>query len=415
MQLNLNFPLAALALPALIFGCSNLDATDLYPDRVLDAFAQGPQPLPMRVPLVRVSGATAQRMEEFLVPGATPASERLQDRCAAGEDVWQSFPTRYAAVEVLPGSIAVSGEPVASLDGWSLRPEDARGMLILPLYDRMLELADAHKSAAVRGSCWPLFEGRALLVLHPDTPYALTAQVIYSLGQAQFGEMSFAVADPATLQATRLSPPYPPFAPQPAVPAQEPPAAVTEVNAPADLDVLDSPLGGAQPPRRCHDWVMLSLEPSGALQALFEPAPDHPDGAEAKVGPTPIAAAPDGGVDSADLAGWLRARRSTASGAERDAEAFPTVTPGRETSFRTLAEAHAVLARTLETDGLVLAMGGKTLGSSQVERAQPPSMAASPATLLGADKWIAVLRTLLPPIGPRDDECGPKYRWSWPP
>ena len=113
MNRKLSLPLATFFLTVLVCGCSALDGTTFHLDKVLDAIAGGPQPLSVHVPLVPVSGATAQRMEEFLVPGVTPASPQLQERCAAGEDVRHRFPTRYAAVEVRPGSIAVSGEHIA--------------------------------------------------------------------------------------------------------------------------------------------------------------------------------------------------------------------------------------------------------------------------------------------------------------
>ena len=390
MNRKLSLPLAALVLTVLTGGCS-----------VLDAIAEGPKPLSVHVPLVQVSGATAQRMEEFLVPGATPASPRLQDRCAAGEDVRHRFPTRYAAVEVRPGSISVSGEQVASLDGWALRPNEVLGMLILPLYHRMQELADAHKSAATLGRCWPLFEGRVLLLVHPDTPYALTSRVLYSLGQAQFGEMSYAVADPSTLQSARQTPPAPPFTPRPAVLPQGPLASLTAADERSD--------------RRCHDWAMLTLEPQGALMALYEPGPGHPDGDEAKAGPTAIAALPGGGLDRTTLEEWLTARRMTASGARREVEVFPTVAPGLETSFRTLAEMQSTLVSTLGADTVVLSMGGEYPDASQPSPDQAIFNDRGQSSSLGADQWVAVLRSSLPPIGPRDDKCGGRYRWSFPP
>jgi len=171
-----------------------------------------PAPLLYEVPLLQATGSLARDLGDFAtpdVPAAIPgAGEELLERCAAGEEGRSLFDTAWAAVEVGPGTIRVSGEQVLALDGWEPQPSNTRGSLLDPLFDRIRSLAEGHRRAE---PCWSPFEGRALLLVHPETPHPLLVRTLYTLGMAGYRDLYLAVDDAGTLRSPPEWPAGPAF------------------------------------------------------------------------------------------------------------------------------------------------------------------------------------------------------------
>lgn len=88
--------------------------------------------------------------------------------------------------------IMVDGVKVVDVMGSSVGEEYKRGTMISPLFDSLKEKADAAKAIADRSPANP-FTGRILLQVDKDIPFALVREVMYTAGQAQFGEFKFVV------------------------------------------------------------------------------------------------------------------------------------------------------------------------------------------------------------------------------
>lgn len=74
-------------------------------------------------------------------------------------------------------------------------PEDElRGQVISKLYDHLLEKAESAKALAERsGNPENAFKGQLLLQVDRSMPFSVLRQVMYTAGQAQFGEFRFVV------------------------------------------------------------------------------------------------------------------------------------------------------------------------------------------------------------------------------
>jgi biopolymer transport protein ExbD len=117
----------------------------------------------------------------------------------------QKAPEMAVNLIVEKGQLVVDGVPVMPLTsapdednpGQELVvvPEDeVQGQLIGKLYDRLREKADAAKNlAAQSGSSEHEFKGRVLLQVDQDMPFSVLRQVMYTAGQAEFGEFKFVV------------------------------------------------------------------------------------------------------------------------------------------------------------------------------------------------------------------------------
>ncbi len=81
------------------------------------------------------------------------------------------------------------GQELASI------PEDEKkGQMITRLYDRLLEKAEAAKALGeATGSAEHEFKGRILLQCDKTLPFTVVREVMYTAGQAQFGEFKFVV------------------------------------------------------------------------------------------------------------------------------------------------------------------------------------------------------------------------------
>lgn len=74
-------------------------------------------------------------------------------------------------------------------------PEDEKkGQSIDKLYQRLLDKAEAAKALAEQtGSADHAFKGRVLIQCDRELPFAVLREVMYTAGQAQFGEFKFVV------------------------------------------------------------------------------------------------------------------------------------------------------------------------------------------------------------------------------
>jgi biopolymer transport protein ExbD len=93
---------------------------------------------------------------------------------------------------VTKSAITVDGVDVVAVSGGAVDPGQKRGTLISPLFDRLKDLADREKANAERPGYSP-FTGRLLLQIDRDIPFGLVREVMYTAGQAQFGEFKFVV------------------------------------------------------------------------------------------------------------------------------------------------------------------------------------------------------------------------------
>ncbi len=89
-------------------------------------------------------------------------------------------------------SISVDGVKVIDVENSEVAEEYKRGPIISPLYDTLQEKADDAKAVAARNPSQP-FKGRLLLQCDKSTEFSLLREVMYTAGQAQFGEFKFVV------------------------------------------------------------------------------------------------------------------------------------------------------------------------------------------------------------------------------
>jgi len=104
---------------------------------------------------------------------------------------------------VQKGQLLVDGVPVLSMgtetdeEGvvWIMIPEEEkRAQNITKLYDRLLEKAEASKALGEQsGNEDHGFKGRILMQVDRDMPFNVLREVMYTAGQAQFGEFKFIV------------------------------------------------------------------------------------------------------------------------------------------------------------------------------------------------------------------------------
>ena len=117
----------------------------------------------------------------------------------------QKAPEMAVNLVVEKGQLVVDGVPVMPLTtapdednpGQNLVvvPEDElQGQLIGKLYDRLREKADSSKNLASQsGNSDHEFKGRILLQVDKDMPFSVLRTVMYTAGQAEFGEFKFVV------------------------------------------------------------------------------------------------------------------------------------------------------------------------------------------------------------------------------
>lgn len=105
-------------------------------------------------------------------------------------------PEEAVPVAITQRNILVSDKPVAEVTDGKVDPSvkrgGANGYFINPLFDALNNEADKQKRIAKHNSAQQ-FKGLALIIADKKTPYRLLNEVLYTAGQAQFGQFKFAV------------------------------------------------------------------------------------------------------------------------------------------------------------------------------------------------------------------------------
>lgn len=104
--------------------------------------------------------------------------------------------TEALAVQITRADITVDNNRVMSLRNGTVDPSQkqggANGFLITPLHAVMLQHRDRLKLIGSRNPNRP-FRGAVQIIADRRTPFRTLAEVIYTLGQAEFAEMHFVV------------------------------------------------------------------------------------------------------------------------------------------------------------------------------------------------------------------------------
>lgn len=87
-------------------------------------------------------------------------------------------------VTVTADTLLVDGMPVAPLKQGRLDPEDLRGQMITRAYDTLADGAFRDRDLGV-------FDGRIMVFAAPETPWPTLRAVLYTAGQAQYGNFEF--------------------------------------------------------------------------------------------------------------------------------------------------------------------------------------------------------------------------------
>jgi biopolymer transport protein ExbD len=118
--------------------------------------------------------------EELMLPTSTSDVEAVQ----------------ALSVVISSSEVVVEGKQLLSLRNGkvdpSLKQGGGTGWLITPLYNGLKEHRDRLKMIASRNAQRP-FRGQVRIVADKRTPFRTLGEVIYSLGQAEFGSLRFVV------------------------------------------------------------------------------------------------------------------------------------------------------------------------------------------------------------------------------
>lgn len=109
----------------------------------------------------------------------------------------QLVPEEAAVVMVTTDKIVINDSAVAEvIDGTHVSPNDKRdgekGYFITPLYDAMVASADNEKKIAQYNPAHA-FKGISILICDKRIPFRLLSEVMYTAGQAEYGNFKFAV------------------------------------------------------------------------------------------------------------------------------------------------------------------------------------------------------------------------------
>jgi len=173
------------------------------------------------VQLPVVSGARHADLHAFLVPAMALDDGRHDSglqACSQGADPAGALPLGYAVVTAEPGgALTVAGQEVGTVqDDGSLPDADLRGALHAPLYDQLSQVR-AHASSLGAYGCRPWAAtgqiqrpgpapGRLLLALDERLPFDTVRSILYTAGQAQFGDLYLQVDDPGALRVAASTP-----------------------------------------------------------------------------------------------------------------------------------------------------------------------------------------------------------------
>lgn len=109
----------------------------------------------------------------------------------------QLMPEEAAVIMVTKTKIVAGDSAVAEIiDGTHVDANDKRdgekGYFITPLYDAMVALADNEKKIAQYNPAHA-FKGISILMCDKEIPFRLLSEVMYTAGQAEYGNFKFAV------------------------------------------------------------------------------------------------------------------------------------------------------------------------------------------------------------------------------
>lgn len=109
----------------------------------------------------------------------------------------QLIPEEAAVVMITTDKIVAGDEAVAVVvDGTHVDANDKRdgekGYFITPLYDAMVSMADNEKKIAQYNPAHA-FKGISILICDKRIPFRLLSEVMYTAGQAEYGNFKFAV------------------------------------------------------------------------------------------------------------------------------------------------------------------------------------------------------------------------------
>lgn len=105
-------------------------------------------------------------------------------------------PEEAVPISITARNITVNDKAVAEvIDGKvdpAVKRDGEKGFFITPVYDALASEADKQRRIAKHNSAQQ-FKGLALVIADRNTPYRLLNEVLYTAGQAQFGQFKFAV------------------------------------------------------------------------------------------------------------------------------------------------------------------------------------------------------------------------------
>ena len=103
----------------------------------------------------------------------------------------EAVPVAITKTNILVDNKSVADVSDGEVDA-STKRDGANGYFITPLFDALSKQADKEKRIAKANSAQQ-FKGMALVIADKDTPYRLLNEVLYTAGQAQFGQFKFVV------------------------------------------------------------------------------------------------------------------------------------------------------------------------------------------------------------------------------
>ena len=126
------------------------------------------------------SAAEIVQSEELQIPTSTSQVEAAQS----------------LAIVISSSQIVVEGKHVLSLRNGKVDPSQKQGggtgWLITPLFNDLKKHRDRFKMIASRNAQRP-FRGEVRIIADRRTPFRTLGEVVYSLGQAEFGSLRFIV------------------------------------------------------------------------------------------------------------------------------------------------------------------------------------------------------------------------------
>lgn len=106
--------------------------------------------------------------------------------------------SRVPVVSSTSDALYLDNQRLLDLDSGEIRSADKRGQLVPPLYDSLLERAEHLKVVEEGGG--PSFGGDIAFALDPNTSQGTVRALLFTAGQAQFGEFQIAASPDPVLK-----------------------------------------------------------------------------------------------------------------------------------------------------------------------------------------------------------------------